>query len=57
MAVRLCGDGVEGDGVAEGLELTDVVAGLRVLVDAVGVVIGAEVVEGGSVASPVGAKG
>src|SRR5579859_6483981 len=37
----------EGDGVAEGFELADVVAGLALLVDAAGVVTGAEVVVAG----------
>src|SRR5512142_2921408 len=37
----------EGDGVAEGFELADVVAGLAVLVDPAGAVAGAEVVVAG----------
>src|SRR6266571_2959100 len=41
------GGGGEGDGVAEGLELVDEVAGSAGLVDAGGVVVGAEVVEPG----------
>src|SRR6266511_282507 len=44
---RRSGGRGRGDGVAQRLELADVVAGLAVLVDAVGVVVGAEVVEAG----------
>jgi hypothetical protein len=39
--------GLQGDGVAHGLELADVVVDLRVLVGAVGVVVGAQVMEAG----------
>ena len=41
------GGGFEGDAVAEGLELADVVALLGVGVDVAVVVVGAEVVEAG----------
>ena len=37
----------EGDGVAQCLELSDVAAGLAVLIDAAGVVAGAELAEPG----------
>lgn len=47
MAVRLGGCWVEGDGVAEGLQLADVVADLLVLVETIGVVVGAQVLEAG----------
>jgi hypothetical protein len=44
----------EGNGVAEGFELADVVAGLAVLVDPAGVVAGAEIlVAGGAVGEQV----
>src|SRR5215203_2796079 len=42
---RRSGSRGQGDGVAEGLELADVGAGLAVLVDAAGVVVGAQVLE------------
>ena len=45
--VRGSGDGFEGDLVAEGFELSDVVALLVVGVDAPVEVVGAEVVESG----------
>jgi hypothetical protein len=38
---------LQGDGVAEGLELTDQAAGLAAGVDAAGVVVGAQVAEAG----------
>ena len=41
------GSGFEGDSVAEGLELSDVVAFLGLGVDVSGEVVGAEVVEAG----------
>jgi hypothetical protein len=44
---RRSGSRGQGDGVAEGLELADVGAGLAVGVDAAGVVVGAQVVEAG----------
>src|SRR6266705_116475 len=44
---RRSGGRGQGDVVAERLELADVVAGLAVVVDAAGVVVGAEVVEAG----------
>ena len=43
----MLGGGFEGDAVAEGVELADVVADLAVDVDAVEVVVAAEVVEAG----------
>jgi hypothetical protein len=38
---------LQGDGVAEGLELADQAAGLAAGVDAAGVVVGAQVAEAG----------
>src|SRR5262249_33907674 len=48
--IRGSGGGGEGDGVAEGLQLADVVAGLAVFVDAAGRGAGPEVAEAGGAA-------